>query len=301
MSRESLNKLFNSLGDIALNLTDQFSEGWHFPISEEDADKIRARWGEVFDLTSIKKGINGIIYFGIEISTRKKEEGISKNEQLAYRLFNHDIFTLAALAKQLAEGPSIIPERLDDIGYINRAFNRYTNLRLFALGAAYLATEGDSRFSANLPASQIKSLIQYTTRRSFEFTIERDDLINCAVYTVFYQVMKNSQWDIQCRYQRDENGGMLHYQDGATGILDQDGKPISKDKLPSIFGEFSTRKRGGLGLQVTKALIDLLGGSIQVISSNEGRAPIKYDTKTGVIETLAQDKHTGTQFKLYFP
>lgn len=297
-------------GRRALGLfPDMFERGFSFPAT--DADK------ETFLKSLDSKAIEQFSVSLNEYTNEQKGKAERKELNLALRIIGHDLVNI---------GSNIIAE-LSFYQTFNRLLNpkelppqyffqNYTNYRTLVLTMADLGLDGALDFVTKLPVSQLEYLLSLDGENLPTVTCTSLDLktINSREYVCLYQLVKNVPVSIGERRWVDINiydlgeKHLLVVRDNGSGILDKDGNPISAERLPEIFGDYSSRKGGGLGLQLVKALVELPPpngkrtekGYVSVSTKSEKGAPLFYSTSDRISRTLESNFAPGTEFTLYF-
>ena len=231
----------------------------------------------------------------------------SPETSLAVRLIPHDLNNFLSVvrlfAEQVAENPFLIEnsQRMEDYLYST------TNMRLTAIAMAYLATPAEQRnaFETEVPLSLLPRLLKSSIGLGVNTIWElHDGSVTAPTYTSVYQIVKNSKYSFSLKAEPwGAYGVLLSYADGGSGLLDELGQPLPQERVHEIFGNFSSRQGGGLGLQVVKALIHSQGGSIYVQSRTQDGPTVEYHSRPSGENQPSRGERSliGTTFTLYQP
>ena len=227
---------------------------------------------------------------------------------LGLGLISHDFTNLhlGFYGYTLNLDPSIKRSDMKGIDEILRKdifFTQYENIRIFLTLVAYLST-GDRRFLIPVDTCIFPGLLDSLARRhlncSNNFTGFQS--VPSDLYFATYQLVKNARenlvnCDISTTFRLEYNNLVVIVKDNGTGI--------SADKLSKIFGTYTDKEYGtGIGLQVVKRIVDLKGGHVDIISTEQGKRTFKYDTRSDKVQQVGQPltrEISGTYFILYFP
>lgn len=172
--------------------------------------------------------------------------------------------------------------------------------RLIGITGAYIASGGNARFEETIPTSQLELLLSDVSK--YRISIDSSEgIVKTPEYVALHQIVKNARGNFVVVYREGERWAKLSCQDQGPGICYENGTPLPPEKLPMVFGNFSTRKNGGLGLQFTKRLIELRKGDIEIISSPVYGHASEYSTLTRMSRIIQEPGFNGTRFTLYFP
>lgn len=332
----SIEMELSQLGRKALDLfPDMFESGINFPVNE-DYEKM---FLDALDQKAIIQFANSVRDFAVE---HRGGESRKRDMNLALRISDHDLNNLAESffgICSLYSGGGVVklPENF---------FMAYTNYRTLVLTLVDLGLRGAPEFVKKLPTSQIGYLLQRdnldlrvtdlrVTQAAYEpgtgskmnalcgeMNIPRSDMavsggsITVREYVSLYQLVKNvplpaksQNVSVEIEISGNNEWDLLVVRDNGPGILDRRGNPISAKRLPEIFGEYSSREGGGLGLQLVKALVELPStngngaekGYVSVSTKSErGEHLLFYCTSDEVSRTLERELASGTEFRLYF-
>lgn len=294
------------LGRRALKiLPDMFKRGITFPADEAD----ERRFMETLDLKAIKQFAD----FVQEYTAEQRGEAEKKELKLALRIPGHDLNGLSSNVISLSQlykdsGKLIHPQEY---------FRDYTCYRTLVLTMADLGVGGEPDFMTKLPIPQLENLLsQGRINPKVANTTPELKMINSREFVSLYQLVKNvpqprrredNSVKIKITIKREES--LLVVRDNGPGILDREGNPISAERLPDLFGDYSTKDRGGLGLQLVKALVELPPpngkrksepGYISVSTKYKRGPSLFYSTGKGNPGPLEKDLVQGTEFTLCF-
>ena len=195
--------------------------------------------------------------------------------------------------------------RVADKELINRYLSLSTNLKMLAATMAYLASDVETKFLLEIPVSAIVCLLRdgFYNRKSVSVSGNAPFArIRSAEYVVLYQLAKNASAGIVVNLAETGSCRMLSVSDQGNGILDEQGNPLPEERLPELFGGFTTKGEShGFGLHAVKALADLMGGYVAVATRTEGNVPLSYSTRAGESSPLPAQFPHGTTFGLYLP
>jgi len=114
-----------------------------------------------------------------------------------------------------------------------------------------------------------------------------------SMYTILLNLTKNAEENKAGRVSIELSDATPQYK------VRDDGSGIPQDKLPLIFGKYSSSDRG-LGLRIVKRIVDLRGGCISVDSTEANEPTYQYNTQSGRISQVSQQDR-GTIFSIYLP
>jgi len=185
---------------------------------------------------------------------------------------------------------------------------------------ADLGLGGAPAYVTRIPISQLSDLLYQEMTEPVIPTVTNSTpeykTINSREYISLYQLLKNvpepaggRKVSVDIEISRGTEERLLVVRDNGPGIMDREGNPISAERLPEIFGEYSSREGGGLGLQLVKALVELSSsegrraekGYVNVSTRSEKGSALFYSTSEAVPGTLERElARSGTEFRLYF-
>lgn len=294
--------IVNKLGEKAISeLPDMFARGWSIPLDSSLKDEVRLAIS-LEGFLDVKKLVH-------KISERKSEYTGNRRTSLAARIPDHN---LGNIQFRLHSDVEMLANRVGKSQYATQEFKEgdlvedilkdMMPYRSFCLAMAYLASGGDNRFTSYIPVGQIQHFLQGSNNYKFEFKADQNDHDSILIpeYISLLEIVKNAPLAPVVRYGIRDKYAFIQIQDSGQGIRNKDGTPLSPEKLHEIFGEFSTREKGGLGLQVAKELVHLRGGHIVVETRAEGEQTFSYSTKTKTVKEVHL-KEKGTTFEIYLP
>ncbi len=247
----------------------------------------------------------------------------NKDELNALRLFGHDLSGLSSIIglNKYVDWEIV----MDDAWNIHKVFNTMLTMAYLASqDSKYLREEDIKAWLSHRKESEDRtnntSLQQYSrtleNRRkhghvtpeasyhkpslfSFNYAVhEQEFIFNSSLYAVLENMIKNANC-ARCSLEGiDDHIDITVSREPVYAVTD-DGKGISTDVLPDIFGTYSSTG-GGLGLRVAKRIVEMHGGYIQVVSTEEGKKTFCYDTKTQSLSRVAQ-RPRRTEFSIYLP
>ncbi|MFC1690610.1 ATP-binding protein [Nanoarchaeota archaeon] len=288
----------HEIGYVAKKLPNPFEKGQTFPLNDKDLQEV------VENIDETSAALSEMIKISRYIGTAKHEYSEPDQIKLCSRIFGHDLNN--ALNSPVCAYNTILlkdKEYKEISGEINTYLRNLLELRIMGLSTAYIASEGNEEFLMQIPNDQIEYAIPSDKKQSDyrlkELKTVEGHILNPECQAL-YQLVKNAKGDYTIDIQEDKDNTIITYQDNGPGILDEEGNPLQADRLHEIFGSFSTTG-GGLGLQIAKALIELRGGWIDVMTKTKGNSPIHYNTETGVDSTYGGDLKKGTMFVMHVP
>ncbi|GEM_PF-6560477 len=285
-------------------LPDMFERGITFPVTEDD----ERRFLETLNLKAIREFTYSVHDFAAEHRGKARR----KNLKLALSMSGHDLNNLVGIFGTICSAYS----NRKVVNLPEHFFRNYTNYRTLVLTMADLGLGGAPAYVTEIPVSQLEYLL-YQGRINLKVTttIPESRTITSREYVSLYQLVQNvppvpeRKVSVEIEVYRNKGGSLLVVRDNGPGILDQEDKPISAERLPEIFGEYSTKKAGGgWGLQLVKALVELPTlcrrgtekGYVSVSTKSEGGPASFYSTSDGISRTLERELTPGTEFKLHF-
>lgn len=292
--------IVNELGQKAINdLPDMFARGWNIPVDNslrEEVKKVASKekcWVVQKLLNKIQKqkvGYNG-----------------SYRTSIAARIPGHDLRNVWVPVECSVDAFSDIgrniyfTERFEKGILTEKFLIAVTPYRAFCLAMAYLASDGDNKFTFNIPITQIRHFLQGS---GYEFSFKTgqndEDSILSPEYVAMLEIVKNAPKTPVVSYRKNDDYSVIRISDSGKGIMDEVGKPLLPERLREIFGMFTTKSEGGLGLQVAKELANLRGGHLVVETTTEGSPTFSYSTKTDTVKEVPS-KGMGTTFEICVP
>ncbi|MFH2027630.1 MAG: ATP-binding protein [Nanoarchaeota archaeon] len=159
---------------------------------------------------------------------------------------------------------------------------------------AFIASSGNPKYNTPIPTENLDRIVDIFPQNLQKFPEHPPNYISSAQLTALKQLVKNANRYCFPVVFFDTTSHMavesieIHVQDNSYGILDRKGQPITAEKLPSIFGEYSTKRRGGFGLQAVKRLMELEGykksdgfevhGFVRVLTTFGDGNSLRYET-----------------------
>jgi len=290
------------LGCAVLRLPDVLSANLSFPlnsVSELTLSEIEAASTVVTEVLRAKD----------KVSARQCKYSGMDDVMRAAEIWNHDVTNgCASSMVQFREWNQDL-----NVDNVNNFFLAATNVKLFGSSMAYLASGGKEKFSLPVPLDRMQYLLpgavgSYELRKMTLEEIEQGT-IRSPEYVSLCQLAKNAGRNALVNKtagffvssRREQDYVVLSVRDQGTGILDGEGNPLAIEKLPGIFGSYSTKKNGGLGLQIVLNSIQLRGGHIKVVTTTDTGPTLCYDTREHHASKGLERRERGTEFSLYIP
>ncbi|MFC1690609.1 ATP-binding protein [Nanoarchaeota archaeon] len=313
MSKENELKtlIIENFGQAALQLPDIYEKGWTFPLAEDNLEEAAEILVD-FAKSDVVDELPPLVHRISRTFEDLKESYTGRdNVYFASGMFGHELGNILGIivpsAYNIIKGGKPF---LDEPGRIDKFLASLTTDRVISLGICYLASSGDEQFLAKVPLTQLQYVFMLyafepSGRKTAKvFPTPSEDIFS-PEYLALYHIARNAPTDYDIRAEEDGDNLKISLQDYGKGILDKNEKPLPPERFHEIFGEFSTTG-GGLGLQIAKALIDLRGGYIEVITKTKDNPAFAYrtDTKQDYLYTgPLQPKitSTGTIFVLNVP
>jgi hypothetical protein len=219
---------------------------------------------------------------------------------LVRRIWTHDAneawgslqMHLAVLNKR--PGDIYNPEYASSISALAQTLGTVTS------AMAYIGTDGQWPVPTIHPATagyMIRENLSGSRRDHVTINTIEDSLA-ADEYLCLQQLAKNSRGQAEVTVRASKEDVVLIVGDNGTGILDKDGAPMPREKIPDIFGEYSTTG-GGLGLQIVKRIADLRKGYVTV-DTQAGEQASYYDTREKHAIPVPSGR-PGTVFAVYLP
>lgn len=298
----TLKENIEEIGNLALALQDPSSEGWTLPLQGTDLEAaVNIAEEEFFQQVEL------LMKLSLEVLSDERNNTRKGDVSLAARLYDHDCIGIVDGVYSDLEWLKMIIER--DFGQkkfeiaTNRLFTNFHEVKQFLITIAFLATN-DNTYAIPVKTSNLAYF--HIPERNMFF----EDNINGTIYSpetvAVHQLANNARYrvgrndSIIIGFEGDEDYNILTVQNQGRGVSNRDGTPMSKEDLPKIFGEFSTKKIGGLGLQVVKRIVELRKGYLELFTRSNNSV-LEYNSvrNTAIESTHQMDK--GTKFVLYIP
>jgi len=119
---------------------------------------------------------------------------------------------------------------------------------------------------------------------------------------------RNEEYDIFCI--KDKGPGFVEIKERGLRLLHYHFQPTPARRIPAKFDRFRSER---LGLPLTNALLDIMGGYVTLRTKSRGNPPVTYDTRQenaqGTVYPLALqcirylfgDTERGCEFTIYRP
>jgi hypothetical protein len=208
--------------------------------------------------------------------------------KLASRLIDHDFSnTFYEIESMTRDAP---------LKNVRMLVSVVLNTKAAYMAQGYLASGGDPYFTFTIPMPNLPGMLS-AIRKGIDYKIPPQGELPSPAYSALTQVVRNSPTDPLVQVELGEKT-IVKVSDKGWGIQGLDSKPIQPENISKIFYGQST-KGSGLGLQIARRLLYLLGGYIGVSTTYLDQT-ITYDTQTKKPQVL-NNKTIGTQFMLYVP
>lgn len=267
-----LEKLLERTGKMALEIFDPIDLKINLPLTNHSKEKV------MVNLKNIMSSLQNPLYRNLGDLYSSKSFDFSnlppqfKNLSIAGRMFDHDLRNQWGITITCSD-KDFISTNLDDFNdnqILGLFLSSLLHTRLTMLGMAYLGTE-DKRFLTYLPIDRLEGLLSGILNKNIPVVHKEfsDKKIRNDWYICLYQLVKNSLKQgfnldtpeilIDSTLMQSDSKDLynvIHVYDNANGLADNNGNPLSKDKLEAFFREYSTRG-SGLGGQIIAAYLDL--------------------------------------------
>lgn len=214
---------------------------------------------------------------------------------LAGRMIRHDLanyMTPLGMASMLAE---MSP------GVEHSVRSALVNSRIVAASMGLLHLGNEAGGFLRLPVNEEDGLCALQSQKVQELRLQPT---TTDTLFIAQQWIKNAAYaggsDIRVCLEAGEDHECLTVADNARGIVDAQGNPVSPQELHTIFGDFSTKKGGGLGLQLVKALVEMRGGVLSV-ASKTATHPVQAFSQNPDILPVPERTEKGTTFQVLMP
>lgn len=288
-----LNDIVKSFEDLMHKIPQINQDGWNYPINLDSLDEVLKKFTPDF-LNNMKK-----TFFINEKINEIDKKDISS---LAIKSYHHDLNNILGCVSGYLNMVNLsielgITDSSAIINEINTFLVSSTQSKLFGLTFKVLA-EDKPMDDIEFPLSDCKFLFPRFNVKKFEIGDEiRDYKIFPAEFFIIYQFLSNAYGEITINFSKDEQNIVLSVADSGKGLLDKEGKSLSKDRIYEIFNEFSTKK-GGFGLQGCKKIAELYGHNIEVKTTTDGNPTLKYSLKDGNTSIVTPREKIGSTFSL---
>lgn len=275
-----------------------------FKLADFDLRTLRAHYGaEAVESGDLKK-------LRQDLWARRREYDGSLLESIGARLWGHDLVNTFGVMRTYIDLLKRKPERIDKSSMVDNYLDCLVNFKAIGMTVGYLASGGENALGFEIPTDQLQYLLKNAGKGKGEVNVDNSapDTIDFATYTALFQYVKNagSRGDVSSiNVSARLRGGKAIYcvADDGPGLVMLDGEPLPHDSIKRVFGDYSSREGGGLGLQVAEAVAKLRGGSAQVDSKVEGQLIVSYNTSYGFTAPIGLDRasSTGCTFSIIVP
>lgn len=128
--------------------------------------------------------------------------------------------------------------------------------------------------------------------------------ISTAVYFSIYQMIKNAFYykakAVSVAFEETDEHQAVHVNDNGFGIRDAQGNPMPSSELPQIFGAYSSRPDGGLGLEAVKNITEMQNGKVAVATRALGHESIQSWSEDPSLAAKPVQGIAGTNFVLRY-
>lgn len=249
--------------------------------------------------------IDSLVRIPPEIEEVIESHGANDHISRAARIIGHDLrsaYNVIAIEVQLHKA-------LSNTGRYPETNKRklalyLANLRYTYQAMGYLATKGE-HFVEPIPTEHLSDLVKsrglpFTQVEALSFGVIDPGVLLPPEYLAVCQYITNARGRFAVSVKLGDTEKTIQVRDYGHGLLNEDGTPMRPEKLSTIFSEYSTKKNGGLGLQLVRDVHALLGGSYEVYSTTEAGTGVHFSSSSGVSE-VPPAKLTGCTFISHFP
>jgi len=243
---ENLRKIIvEEFGERLLQLVDPVEEGWILPIGESSIDGVVETLKEINFYDVLIKGVSPITG---EIEQKKEElvkgrYDANDDVVLAARIDRHDLGDHNLVLGMTSY--NILKRSKQDKDTVNMFIIDLINFRSFGLEMAYIASGGDQRFDSEIPSFMVEHLFSSHYDKDITTKNNLAGNISSQTYCSAYRLVGNADGNIVVTLDKENGWQKVSIRDNYTGIVDINGKPLSKEKIPDIFYELTTREYGG--------------------------------------------------------
>lgn len=292
--------LIKELGEELLNFNNPFRSSWSLPIKSSDLSEAKESItpATIFD-------IEKIIEPSIKLRNYVWDNEISGIDDLslALRVVNHDLIGITNILRLINDDfsksintPTFIKKLTEK--RINKFYKFLLNYQSFGNTIAILGNSSDN-YDQKISIPDIAMLLTETEKR-MQVKNELSGTIQDGEYVILYQFVKNAPKGIKVIMRGNVDYKNLTVSDTGRGLYDKEGLPLPKDKIPEIFGDFSTKK-GGLGLRLAKRLSELYGDYIEVKTTTARNPTLMYNTRDKIVYEATPHMRIGSEFSLHIP
>lgn len=301
---------------VLLHMPDVYKHGLGVSISPDLSEqKAKAQVEKLEKIVSLEKFLE-IKKITEAIQNQRRNYTQTNNTLLAARVVEHDLISkeigFESCWLQFLEKKDLWNGLTGRAEYANVIIPILINYKSFLTSMAYLASGGDNQFLFEIPISDIKHLASVNfddNKQVIERTSRAPKKITNLELVTCYQCMKNAKTfsrEIKIKFDSNEDYNLISVADNGYGLVYRDserrGKPIPIELIPRIFEDFTTKKEGGLGLELSKEILALMGGGIEVITTREEGPTIRYSTLDYLPpDEITKRSETGTEFILKSP
>lgn len=246
---------------------------------------------------------------------------------LSLRLMDHDIngvleafFGNVRIIRALSTELEI--QSVDRIKEVTNAESLFLGYDLLHQGLSFITfiASGNSSYSLHINNEDVRDMINYVqnrkeSRNPVPYYFRGEGQFNTEEFWSAYQLIKNADQNIKSNRINgtitlsaedisNDTGTyrLLDITDTGTGIPTEIMPMLMiKERLLDLINKTSNGIVGKTGLQLVSLALKRRGGHAEIISTQEGMATYKFDTRNpNALMPYAQQSQ-GTTFKLYFP
>jgi signal transduction histidine kinase len=271
---------------VVTYLPDVYGEEWKIPC-EELREKIDLK--EVQAINNMTKEIDeqGRTYQG------------SDDTKLAAQIPGHDLLNVSCILRGQIELFEDLPTPEDADNILRLA----TEYKAHCLAMVYLASNNNQDQPIKDPYYvSVEHLPEILGKRFARYCVNTKQIpptITMADLACLLQFIKNAG-----KYGtiiRGKDTGIYNSIEviSDSPLVDENGNPLPKERIPELFGSFSTKGRIGVGLQIAKRLMELQEGFIGVETQGEDNIRYEYNTQSNRV-SIVPSREKGTVFRIMY-
>ncbi|MDD9952752.1 MAG: ATP-binding protein [Candidatus Woesearchaeota archaeon] len=244
--------------------------------------------------------IESLMGSGGNVEDMLEKQGVSDHSSFAARMWGHDTSYVFHTTRTIIS--VMKTEHVEDVARVTELLPYMENIRIFGGTMAYLSS-GCEDYLVDIAPAHVKPCTHaaFDGRLDVQTQVTRN--ITSAGYVAFCQLVKNAKGPypyehhgVRAHIEQDDTVTRFVVKDNGPGFHDREENPATAGNLAHFVGGYSRKPKGGLGLQVAKALAHLRGGWLEIETTPKSSPMLHYDSRK---EDVAE--HHGVKASISIP